>query len=175
MTSNRYGKLSSILDWRCWCCSIRTSAKQKCQSGNWHHRAKQILFILMIIPQSMVVTSLFRAEVKHNNNKIKLSPPDLGLKINEIHHQSIWKTQPIEGQLFLKNQKVLKNTLMTFYSRRELRSKLLSIIPTIRRRKHIIQKLFWYCLDVKVSIVLLRNLLLQLHLRLHSFIHHLKD
>ena len=62
----------------------------------------------MIIPQSIVAASLFRTEVKHNNNKIKLSPPDLGLKINEIHQQSIWKIQPTEGQLFLKNQKESK-------------------------------------------------------------------
>ena len=56
----------------------------------------------MIIPQSIVAASLSRA-VKHNNNKKKLSPPDLGPKINGIHQQGIWKTQLLEGQLFLKN------------------------------------------------------------------------
>ena len=57
----------------------------------------------MIIPQSIVAALLSRAVVKHNNNKKKLSPPDLGPKINGMHQQGIWKTQRLEGQLFLKN------------------------------------------------------------------------
>ena len=57
----------------------------------------------MIIPQSIVAASLSQAVVKHNNNKKKLSLPDLGPKINGMHQQGIWKTQPLEGQLFLKN------------------------------------------------------------------------
>ena len=62
----------------------------------------------MIIPQSIIAASLFRAVVKHNNNKLKLSPPNLGLKINGIHQQSTWKAQPIEGQFFLKKKWIKK-------------------------------------------------------------------
>ena len=125
----------------------------------------------MIIPQSIVAASLSQAVVKHNNNKKKLSLPDLGPKINGMHQQGIWKTQPLEGQLFLKNWRESKSMLITLHSRQELKSKLLSIIPTIRRCKHIIQKMFWYCLNLKVTMVLSKNILLQLYLCLHSTIH----
>ena len=75
---------------------------------------------------------------------------------------------------FSKKSNGIKKYVVDFAQQRELKSKLLSIIPTIRRFKHIIQKLFWYCLNLKITIVLSKNLLLELHLRLHLFIYHLK-